>query len=60
MYNVYHIYNIRTENRDNLKKYLFENGIQTEIHYPVSPNKQEGYLSIFKNSLNFFLKYIPT
>jgi tryptophanyl-tRNA synthetase len=37
-----------------LKKYLFENGIQTEIHYPVSPNKQEGYISIFEND-NFLI-----
>ncbi len=40
---VYHIYNIRTDKRDELKKYLLENGVQTEIHYPVSPSLQEGY-----------------
>jgi dTDP-4-amino-4,6-dideoxygalactose transaminase len=51
---VYHIYNIRTENRDNLKKYLFENGIQTEIHYPVSPNQQEGYVHFF-NTENYLI-----
>lgn len=46
---VYHIYNIRTIYRDQLKKYLFDNGVQTEIHYPVSPNNQEGYKYIFEN-----------
>lgn len=46
---VYHIYNIRLEKRDQLKKYLLEKGVQTEIHYPVSPNNQEGYKSIFKS-----------
>ena len=44
---VYHIYNIRTNNRDELKTYLLNKGIQTEIHYPVSPNMQEGYQYYF-------------
>ena len=47
-YHVYHIYNIRTNYRDELKSYLFENGINTEIHYPVSPNNQEGYKLYFE------------
>lgn len=46
---VYHIYNIRTHKRDELKQYLLENGIHTEIHYPVSPNQQEGYQKYFAN-----------
>ncbi len=46
---VYHIYNIRTSRRDELKAYLLENGIHTEIHYPVSPNHQEGYQEYFSN-----------
>ena len=48
-YHVYHIYNVRTKLRDELKKYLFNLGISTEIHYPVSPNLQEGYHHLFKN-----------
>lgn len=47
-YHVYHIYNIRTNKRDELKEYLVENNIHTEIHYPVSPNHQEGYQNYFK------------
>jgi dTDP-4-amino-4,6-dideoxygalactose transaminase len=39
-YDVYHIFNIRHAKRDLLKKYLLSNGIKTEIHYPVPPNKQ--------------------
>ena len=50
-YHVYHIYNIRTTNRDELKSYLLENGVSTEIHYPVSPNNQEGYKNIFLNQI---------
>jgi dTDP-4-amino-4,6-dideoxygalactose transaminase len=37
---VYHIFNIRHEKRDSLKKFLLENEIKTEIHYPIAPNKQ--------------------
>jgi len=47
-YHVYHIYNIRSNYRAELKSYLFENGINTEIHYPVSPNNQEGYKAYFE------------
>jgi dTDP-4-amino-4,6-dideoxygalactose transaminase len=46
---VFHIYNIRTEHRDALKSYLLEQGIHTEIHYPVPPHQQSGYLAYFKN-----------
>lgn len=46
---VYHIYNIRTNKRDELKAYLLQNGINTEIHYPVSPNNQEGYQEYFRD-----------
>lgn len=40
---VWHVFAIRTEERDNLKTYLAENGIQTLIHYPIPPHKQEAY-----------------
>jgi len=39
-FDVYHIYCIRHPKRDELKKYLDEKGIKTEIHYPVAPVKQ--------------------
>jgi dTDP-4-amino-4,6-dideoxygalactose transaminase len=41
---VWHLFVIRTENRDELQKYLLENGIQTLIHYPLAPHKQEAYV----------------
>jgi dTDP-4-amino-4,6-dideoxygalactose transaminase len=31
---------IRTKNRTELQNYLTENGIQTQIHYPIPPHKQ--------------------
>lgn len=41
--NVYHLFPILCERRDNLQKYLIENSIQTLIHYPIPPHKQECY-----------------
>jgi dTDP-4-amino-4,6-dideoxygalactose transaminase len=40
---VWHLFVIRTKNRDELQKYLLDNGIQTLIHYPLPPHKQEAY-----------------
>lgn len=40
---VWHIFPIRCEKRDELQKYLEENGIQTNIHYPTPPHKQGAY-----------------
>ncbi|MEG1574891.1 MAG: DegT/DnrJ/EryC1/StrS family aminotransferase, partial [Bacteroidales bacterium] len=41
---VWHQYIIRTENRDELKNHLAENGIETMIHYPTPLHKHEAYL----------------
>lgn len=41
--NVYHIFPILCEKRDELQAYLTEHGIQTLIHYPIPPHKQECY-----------------
>jgi dTDP-4-amino-4,6-dideoxygalactose transaminase len=50
-YHVYHIYNIRHEERDRLKEYLAAKGIKTEIHYPVAPNKQAAVAHILQNTI---------
>ncbi|WP_037572476.1 DegT/DnrJ/EryC1/StrS family aminotransferase [Spirochaeta cellobiosiphila] len=39
--NVFHIFPIRYEKRDDLRKFLAEHNIGTEIHYPVPPHQQE-------------------
>lgn len=40
---VYHLYVVRCENRTKLQNFLFENGVQTMIHYPVPPHLQQAY-----------------
>ena len=39
---VFHLFVIRTQNRTVLQNYLTENGIQTQIHYPIPPHKQKA------------------
>jgi len=43
---VYHLYVIRYKNRDKLQQYLLENGIKTQIHYPVPVHLQKAYLNL--------------
>ena len=40
---VWHLFVIRTKNRDALQKYLEKKGIQTLIHYPIPPHQQQAY-----------------
>jgi dTDP-4-amino-4,6-dideoxygalactose transaminase len=40
---VYHLYVVRTSNREKLQQELTEKGIQTMIHYPVPPHLQKAY-----------------
>lgn len=40
---VYHLFVIRTPHRKKLQQFLFENGIQTLIHYPIPSHKQIAY-----------------
>jgi dTDP-4-amino-4,6-dideoxygalactose transaminase len=40
---IWHLFVIRTPERERLQKHLADCGIQTLIHYPVPPHKQEAY-----------------
>lgn len=40
---VWHLYVIRSRQRDSLKAYLEEQGISTVIHYPIPPHRQGCY-----------------
>ena len=48
---VWHIFAIRTNNRDELQNYLNENGIDTVIHYPISIANQLAYKNDKLNAL---------
>lgn len=41
--NVFHIFPVRCVERDRLQQYLAQRDIQTIIHYPIPPHKQECY-----------------
>lgn len=49
-YDVYHIFNVRHPKRDKLRNFLLENGIRTEIHYPVAPHQQKSLENLIKGS----------
>ncbi len=50
----YHLYIIQAQKRDELQKYLFDNGIATGIHYPVPIHLQKayGYLGLEEGSFS--------
>ncbi|MFD0950338.1 DegT/DnrJ/EryC1/StrS family aminotransferase [Paraperlucidibaca wandonensis] len=43
---VWHLYVIRCEHRAELQKHMLNNGVQTLIHYPIPPHKQQAYKSL--------------
>lgn len=48
---VWHLFVIRTQEREKLQNYLTENGVQTLIHYPIPPHQQQAYKEM--NDLSF-------
>lgn len=48
---VFHLFPVLCSRRDELQKFLADNGVQTLIHYPIPPHKQECYAEW--NSLSF-------
>lgn len=41
--NVWHIFPVFSRYRNPLRTYLMEHGVETQIHYPVPPHKQQCY-----------------
>ena len=39
----FHLFPVLCERRDELQQYLTYKGVQTVIHYPIPPHKQECY-----------------
>jgi dTDP-4-amino-4,6-dideoxygalactose transaminase len=50
-FDTYHIFNIRHAQRDRLRQYLSDNGIKTEIHYPVPPHSQKALQRLLKGQV---------
>ena len=40
---VWHIFPVFTEQRDSLRQFLLQHGIETQIHYPIPPHHQRCY-----------------
>ena len=40
---VWHIFPVLSARRDELQQYLADNGVETQIHYPIPPHKQICY-----------------
>ncbi len=52
---VFHLFVVRTSERDSLQSYLNKNNIETVIHYPIAPHKQKAFAPETSgwNSLSF-------
>lgn len=48
---VWHLFVVRTANRERFQHYLTDNNIATVIHYPIPPHKQEAYKELANLSL---------
>ncbi len=48
---VWHLFVIQTDKRDEFQEHCTKKGIQTIIHYPIPPHKQECYKEL--NTLNY-------
>ena len=48
---VWHLFVIRSNKREALQQYLLNHGVQTLIHYPIPPHKQQAYKEW--NNLNY-------
>ena len=48
--NVYHLFPILCERRDELQQYLTKHSVQTLIHYPIPPHQQECYSGMWPDA----------
>jgi len=49
-FDVFHIFAIRHAQRDALRQHLLDQGVKTEVHYPIPPHKQEAMQGILSGS----------
>lgn len=52
-WHVWHLFVVRHPRRDELIRYLADNGVTALVHYPVPPHKSEAYAVEFKSKANF-------
>ena len=43
VYHVYHLFPILAKNREKFQEYLSQNGIVTQVHYPIPPYVADCY-----------------
>lgn len=48
---VFHIFTIKIKNRDYMQKHLFNRNIQTSVHYPIPPHKQNAFKELNNKKL---------
>ena len=48
---VWHLFVIKTQQRERLENYLSANGVQSLIHYPIPPHQQDAYSEFHGKSL---------
>lgn len=48
---VYHLYIIRTKEREKIMTYLADHGVHTSVHYPIPVHKQKAYKELPKKKL---------
>lgn len=51
-HNVYHQFPIFCKERDHLQTFLAQHGVQTLIHYPIPPHKQQCYYEAWGHELS--------
>jgi dTDP-4-amino-4,6-dideoxygalactose transaminase len=49
-FDVFHIFGIRHPQRDALRQHLLEQGVKTEVHYPIPPHRQEAMKGILSGN----------
>ena len=49
-FDVFHIFGIRHRERDALRAWLMEQGVKTEVHYPIPPHRQKAMAGILEGN----------
>ena len=49
-WDVFHIFGVRHPERDRLRSWLLEQGIKTEVHYPIAPHRQKAMIGILRGA----------